>query len=167
MRPRRSSSRTASTRSTGAYTRTAHGQTLDAAVLMPLGMGYGRWGGPERVRRTIDVIRERLGDGGSLLYRYREDDGLPGDEGFFTPCSFWLAGALAHCGRVDEAAAVLDEVIPLAQRRRTLLGGARPGRRLPRQPAAGADARVARLRRGRVRRRHRRSRGAIDLAPGD
>ena len=96
---------------TGAYTRTAHGASLDAAVLMPLGMGFGRWSGPERVHRTIDLIRERLGDGGSLLYRYREDDGLPGDEGFFTPCSFWLAGALAHCGRSEEAATVLDDVI--------------------------------------------------------
>jgi GH15 family glucan-1,4-alpha-glucosidase len=99
---------------TGAYARTAHGDTLDAAVLMPLGMGYGRWGGPERAGRTIDVIRERLGDGGPLLYRYREDDGLPGDEGRFTPCSFWLAGALGHCGRLDEAAEVLDAVIGLA-----------------------------------------------------
>jgi GH15 family glucan-1,4-alpha-glucosidase len=98
----------------GAYTRTAHGDTFDAAVLMPLGMGYGRWGGPGRVERTIDVIRERLGDGAPLLYRYREDDGLPGQEGRFIPCSFWLAGALGHCGRAEEAAAVLDAVIPLA-----------------------------------------------------
>ena len=39
--------------------------------------------------------------------------GFPGDEGLFTPCSFWLAGALAHCGCADEAAAALDEVIAL------------------------------------------------------
>jgi GH15 family glucan-1,4-alpha-glucosidase len=96
---------------TGAYSRIAGGRTFDAAVLMPLGMGYGRWGGPDRVGRTIDTIRERLGNGGALLYRYRDDDGLPGEEGFFMPCSFWLAGALAHCGRLDDAAAVLDDVI--------------------------------------------------------
>jgi GH15 family glucan-1,4-alpha-glucosidase len=65
------------------------------------------------VGRTIDAIRDRLGDGGALLYRYRDLDGLPGEEGFFTPCSFWLAGALAHCRRADDAAAVLDEVIGL------------------------------------------------------
>jgi GH15 family glucan-1,4-alpha-glucosidase len=100
-------------RETGAYVRTAHGDSFDAAVLMPLGMGYSRWGGPERVGRTIDVIRERLGGGGSLLYRYRDADGLPGDEGFFTPCSFWLAGALAHCRRLDDAASVLDELVAL------------------------------------------------------
>jgi GH15 family glucan-1,4-alpha-glucosidase len=89
-------------------------ESFDASLLMPLGMGFGRWSPEGRVDRTIDVIRERLGDGGGLLYRYRDDDGLPGQEGFFTPCSFWLAGALAHRRRVDEAAAVLDEVIGLA-----------------------------------------------------
>jgi GH15 family glucan-1,4-alpha-glucosidase len=99
---------------TGAYRRAAAADTYDAAVLMPLGMGYARWSTGDRIERTIEVIRERLGDGGSLLYRYRDDDGLPGQEGFFTPCSFWLAGALADCRRVDEAAAVLEEVTPLA-----------------------------------------------------
>jgi GH15 family glucan-1,4-alpha-glucosidase len=99
---------------TGAYSRAAQSDTYDAAVLMPLGMGYARWSTGDRVERTIAVIRERLGDGGPLLYRYRDDDGLPGQEGYFTPCSFWLAGALAYCGRLDEAAAVLEELNALA-----------------------------------------------------
>jgi GH15 family glucan-1,4-alpha-glucosidase len=99
---------------TGAYLRAAHGTHYDAAVLMPLALGYGRWSAGGRVDRTIDVIREQLGDGGSLLYRYRHDDGLPGEEGFFTPCSFWLAGALSQNGRVDDAASVLDELVGLA-----------------------------------------------------
>jgi GH15 family glucan-1,4-alpha-glucosidase len=99
---------------TGAYTRIAGGDSYDAALLMPLGMGFGRWAPPGRVNSTIDAIRRELGGGGALLYRYRDDDGLPGREGFFTTCSFWLAGALAHCGRLDEAAEVLDELIGLA-----------------------------------------------------
>jgi hypothetical protein len=81
---------------------------------MPRGMGCAHRSTRDRVERTIVVIREHLGDGGALLYRYRDDDGLPGQEGFFTPCSFWLAGALAYCGRLDEAAAVLEQLIPLA-----------------------------------------------------
>jgi GH15 family glucan-1,4-alpha-glucosidase len=100
--------------STGAYTRASQTTSYDAAVLMPLGMGYARRSTRDRVERTIVVIREHLGDGGALLYRYRDDDGLPGQEGFFTPCSFWLAGALAYCRRHDEAAAVLEQLIPLA-----------------------------------------------------
>src|SRR3954468_22520056 len=99
---------------TGAYLRAAHGTHYDAAVLMPLGLGYDRWAPPERVDRTIDVVREQLGGGGALLYRYDQDDGLPGREGRFTPCSFWLAGALSQTGRVDEAADVLDELVALA-----------------------------------------------------
>jgi GH15 family glucan-1,4-alpha-glucosidase len=99
---------------TGAYSRAAEATTYDAAVLMPLGMGYARRSKRVRVERTIVAIREHLGDGDALLYRYRDDDGLPGREGFFTPCSFWLAGALAHCSRLDEAAAVVEQVIPLA-----------------------------------------------------
>ncbi|HEY3613473.1 MAG TPA: glycoside hydrolase family 15 protein [Gaiellales bacterium] len=101
-------------RGTDAYARVAHGDEYDAAVLMPLSMGYERWAAPGRVDRTIDTIREQLGGGGNLLHRYRHDDGLPGDEGRFTPCSFWLASALAHAGRADEAAAVLDELTGLA-----------------------------------------------------
>jgi GH15 family glucan-1,4-alpha-glucosidase len=100
--------------STGAYARAAQSDAYDAAVPMPLGMGYARWSSSDRVERPITVIRERLGDGGALLYRYRDDDGLPGQEGFFTPCSFWLAGALAYCGRLEDAAAVVEELIPLA-----------------------------------------------------
>jgi GH15 family glucan-1,4-alpha-glucosidase len=97
-----------------AYARAARSDEYDASVLMPLAMGYERWSAPGRVDSTIDAIRERLGDGGNLLYRYRHDDGLPGGEGVFTPCSFWLASALARAGRVDEAAVVLDELTALA-----------------------------------------------------
>ncbi|MGB6065666.1 MAG: glycoside hydrolase family 15 protein [Desulfomonilaceae bacterium] len=57
----------------------------------------------ERMIRTTDAVREELEEGG-LLRRYASfDDGLPGSEGVFLPCSFWLAECLARQGRLDEA----------------------------------------------------------------
>lgn len=57
----------------------------------------------ERMIRTIDAVWQELQQGG-LLRRYAPfDDGLPGSEGVFLPCSFWLAECLARQGRLDEA----------------------------------------------------------------
>lgn len=67
-----------------------------------------------RVADTVDAIREQLGAGGPLLYRYPPGtDGLDGDEGSFLPCSFWLVQALARIGRPDEAHALLDDLLDL------------------------------------------------------
>ena len=59
-----------------------------------------------RMVATTTAIRDRLGAGGGLLYRYRHDDspdGIPGDEGAFLLCSFWLVDNLVGQGRLDEA----------------------------------------------------------------
>jgi GH15 family glucan-1,4-alpha-glucosidase len=68
------------------------------------------------VRGTIAAVeRELVRDG--LVMRYRtehEVDGLPPGEGFFLPCSFWLAEALVLAGRRDDAVAVLDRIVGLA-----------------------------------------------------
>jgi GH15 family glucan-1,4-alpha-glucosidase len=66
-----------------------------------------------RLSATVRAIRTELGQG-PLLYRYTGDDGLSGSEGFFLPCSFWLVDALARIGRVEEAAAMMDELLGLA-----------------------------------------------------
>ncbi|MBZ0233571.1 MAG: glycoside hydrolase family 15 protein [Deltaproteobacteria bacterium] len=77
---------------------------VDAALLtMPL---YGLIDARDpRMTATVDRIRAELGRG-SFLYRYRYDDGVPGDEGAFVLCGFWLAEVLAMMGKVDEAQAV-------------------------------------------------------------
>ena len=67
----------------------------------------------ERIEATVDAIRRELADG-PLVARYRREDGVPGDEGYFLTCSFWLVGALANCGRIDEATALMDELVALS-----------------------------------------------------
>ena len=59
-----------------------------------------------RMVATVEAIRERLGAGDGLLYRYLPDespDGLVGHEGAFLLCSFWLVDNLAAQGRVEGA----------------------------------------------------------------
>ncbi|MGH9248592.1 MAG: glycoside hydrolase family 15 protein, partial [Acidimicrobiales bacterium] len=101
----------------GTYTRSYGSTDLDAAVLVLPLLGIEDPDSP-RVRGTIDAIAAELGAGGPLLYRYPpERDGLPGSEGAFLPCSFWLVQALALTGRAPEATkrfeALLDHASPL------------------------------------------------------
>jgi GH15 family glucan-1,4-alpha-glucosidase len=109
------------------YTRSAGDSRVDASLLMlPLiGYGgyraYGKDGGnagysdgsgesrSDRISRTIDAVVEELRDD-DFVYRYRADDGVPGGEGCFLNCSFWLVSALARVGRVDEAAALMERL---------------------------------------------------------
>jgi GH15 family glucan-1,4-alpha-glucosidase len=62
-----------------------------------------------RVQSTIDCTLRELTENG-LVYRYRADDGLPGKEGAFVLCTFWLVDALALSGRLDEAKEIYDGV---------------------------------------------------------
>lgn len=97
----------------GVYTAAYGSSDLDAAVLLLPAIGMEPNDSP-RVSATIDAIRTKLGTGGPLLYRYLGDDGLPGAEGAFLPCSFWLVQALAHVGRHDEASELFDELLGIA-----------------------------------------------------
>jgi GH15 family glucan-1,4-alpha-glucosidase len=59
-----------------------------------------------RMVATTAAVAERLSAGGGLLYRYLHEhspDGLPGDEGAFVLCSFWLVENLARQGQLDKA----------------------------------------------------------------
>ncbi|MGH8826079.1 MAG: glycoside hydrolase family 15 protein, partial [Jiangellaceae bacterium] len=84
-----------------------------ALLILPL-LGIEDADSP-RVRGTINAIRDELSAGGPLLYRYRPGrDGLPGAEGAFLPCSFWLVQALAHTGRRAEAVELFEALLDLA-----------------------------------------------------
>jgi GH15 family glucan-1,4-alpha-glucosidase len=73
-----------------------------------------------RMVATATAVAKRLSAGGGLLYRYLHHDspdGIPGDEGAFVLCSFWLVENLAMQGRLEEAeglyASLCDRASPL------------------------------------------------------
>jgi GH15 family glucan-1,4-alpha-glucosidase len=62
---------------------------------------------------TLDAISEEL-VADSLVYRYNvaaTPDGLEGDEGTFSICSFWYVEALTRAGRLDEARLIFDKML--------------------------------------------------------
>ena len=78
---------------------------LDASNLLIPIMGFLPFDDP-RVVSTIEAIHRELGHGG-FLYRYRTADGLPGEEGTFLLCTFWLIECLIGLNRLDEAEVLL------------------------------------------------------------
>ena len=99
----------------GTFTQSYGSRALDAALLLIPRSGFLPGDDP-RVLGTIDAVQRELQHDGFLL-RYptgESDDGLPEGEGAFLPCSFWLADALALAGRRDEARAVYDRLVALA-----------------------------------------------------
>lgn len=65
-----------------------------------------------RVKGTIAAtLRELTCDGQEMVYRYRNDDGVPGGEGVFSICTFWLAEALALCGEREHAERIFRRML--------------------------------------------------------
>ena len=94
------------------YTRSADEDLLDGSLLLAVIAGYDRPTAP-RLVGTVDAVRRELASG-ALVHRYVTEDGLPGEEGAFLACSFWLAEAYARQDRLDEAADVMDELVAVA-----------------------------------------------------
>ncbi len=93
----------------GAFTQAFGSSTLDSSALAIPRVGFLPADDP-RVISTVDKVRDQLSDNG-LLYRYLNDDGLPGREGAFTLCTFWLVDALAGQGRISRAREVFERVV--------------------------------------------------------
>ncbi|HYY96566.1 MAG TPA: glycoside hydrolase family 15 protein, partial [Pyrinomonadaceae bacterium] len=96
----------------GAFTQYLGGEALDASALIIPQTGFLPPTDP-RVKSTVERVRERLTSHG-LVYRYLNEDGLPGGEGTFALCSFWLVDNLALQGRVDEARELFERVVGYA-----------------------------------------------------
>jgi GH15 family glucan-1,4-alpha-glucosidase len=96
----------------GVFVQCFEERRLDAALLLLPVLGFLDFE-DERMVRTADAVREDLGEGG-FLRRYRADDSLPGTEGAFLPCSFWLAECYARQGRLEEAREVFDHAVSAA-----------------------------------------------------
>lgn len=94
------------------YVSVFDGDEVDASLLLLSLYGYADPASP-RMRATCRRIREQLGVNG-LLYRYLDDDGLPGGEGAFGICSFWAAECRALEGDADGAAADFEHVLSFA-----------------------------------------------------
>jgi GH15 family glucan-1,4-alpha-glucosidase len=105
----------------GTFTQYYGSNGLDAALLLIPRVGFLPPDDP-RVRGTVDAVQRELCEDGFVL-RYRTDadptsdhgtvDGLPGSEGAFLACSFWLADALALTGREDEARDLFERLLEL------------------------------------------------------
>ena len=98
-----------------AFTQTLDGDALDAStLLMPL-VKFIAPTDPKWVS-TLEAIGDGLAHG-PLVDRYDpriSDDGLDGDEGSFTICSFWYVEAMSRSGRVDEARRHFDRLLTYA-----------------------------------------------------
>ncbi|GAB2729153.1 glycoside hydrolase family 15 protein [Streptomyces bullii] len=98
-----------------AFVQHEDGDVLDAAVLM---MPLSKFIAPTDPKwlSTLDALTEELVSD-SLVYRYdpqASPDGLRGDEGTFSICSFWYVEALTRAGRLDEARLAFEKMLTYA-----------------------------------------------------
>jgi GH15 family glucan-1,4-alpha-glucosidase len=101
--------------SMNSFVQSYHGDALDASLLLIPLLGFLPPGDP-RVIGTVHAIERDLTHDG-LVKRYHTtevNDGLPPGEGTFLACSFWLVDNLALQERFDEAHAMFDRLVGLA-----------------------------------------------------
>lgn len=94
----------------GYLTQVLDGDDPDAALLLAPMVGLPI--DDALLTRTVDCVIARLGEG-PLVWRYRAEDGLPGEEGSFLVCAFWLVDALLALGRGDEARSRFEALLEL------------------------------------------------------
>jgi GH15 family glucan-1,4-alpha-glucosidase len=103
----------------GAFTQAFGSDRLDASLLLLPRLGFLPADDP-RIVSTVEAVQRELTHDG-LVMRYQiadpgsthDVDGLPGGEGSFIACSFWLADALHRIGRTDEARDLFERLLDL------------------------------------------------------
>jgi GH15 family glucan-1,4-alpha-glucosidase len=100
----------------GSFVQSYGSKELDASLLLIPLVGFLPASDP-KVLGTVAAIEKNLVVDG-LVLRYRTQhgdvDGLPPGEGVFLPCSFWLVDCLELLGRSEDAVALFDRLIGLA-----------------------------------------------------
>jgi GH15 family glucan-1,4-alpha-glucosidase len=104
----------------GAFVQSYGDETLDASnLVMPLVFFLSP--SDPRMLKMLDAINRSPKDGGlvsnSLVYRYdvqKSADGLTGEEGTFSLCTFWLVEALTRAGRLEEARLIFEKMLGYA-----------------------------------------------------
>jgi GH15 family glucan-1,4-alpha-glucosidase len=100
------------------FTQSYGSKELDASLLLIPQMGFLP-PDDKRVIGTIEAIQRELSTPDGFILRYPTEgedagvDGLPGDEGAFLLCTFWMADDLAMIGRVDEARKLFEKLLAL------------------------------------------------------
>jgi len=97
-------------KSRGVFVQAFGGDAMDAALLLLPTAEFVDFG-DDRMVRTTEAVRKELEIDG-LLRRYADgNDELPGQEGVFLACSFWLVNCLARQGRLDDARKVFERAV--------------------------------------------------------
>ena len=101
--------------SRGVLTQSYGSDALDASLLLAVLNRFLPADDP-RIRATVLAIADELTEDGLVLrYRVEEtDDGLSGEEGTFTICSFWLVSALVEIGEVHRAKRLCERLLSFA-----------------------------------------------------
>jgi GH15 family glucan-1,4-alpha-glucosidase len=94
-----------------AFTQAYDDDALDAAALAIPMVRFLPWNHPRVISTVQAVARELTSADGELVYRYRHSDGLEGEEGAFSICTFWLAQALTMIGERERAERVFRRML--------------------------------------------------------
>jgi len=96
----------------GTFVQSYGSKALDANLLLLVNIGFLPPNDSRLVATVAAIQRDLMSDGFVLRYKPQEtEDGLPGTEGVFLACTFWLVDALILLGKRDEAKTIFERAI--------------------------------------------------------